>query len=81
MSKKKSVRGTRTEQNLLKAFAGESQAWERYTIFGKVARKEGYEIIADFFDETARNEQRHGKIYFEFLEGGMLEITASYPAG
>lgn len=78
---KKSIRGTRTEQNLLKAFAGESQAWERYTIYGKVARKEGYEVIADFFDETASNEYRHGKIYFEFLEGGPLEITATYPAG
>lgn len=79
--KKKSIRGTRTEQNLLKAFAGESQAWERYTIFAKVARKEGYEVIADFFDETAHNEQHHGKVYFDFLEGGHVEITASYPAG
>lgn len=78
---KKSVRGTRTEQNLLKAFAGESQAWERYTIFAKVARKEGYEVIANFFDETAHNEQYHGKVYFSFLEGGHVEITASYPAG
>lgn len=81
MKTKKSIRGTRTEQNLLKAFAGESQAWQRYTIFGKVARKEGYEVIANFFDDTARNEKHHAKAFFEFLEGGMLEITASYPAG
>lgn len=79
--KKKSVHGTRTEQNLLKAFAGESQAWARYTIFAKVAREEGYEAIADFFDETAKNERHHGKAFFEFLEGGMVEITAAYPTG
>ncbi|WP_294597859.1 rubrerythrin [uncultured Rikenella sp.] len=78
---KKSIRGTRTEQNLLKAFAGESQAWARYTMFAKKARKEGYEVIAKFFDETAANEQQHGKVFFKLLEGGMVEITASYPAG
>ncbi|MCH5306242.1 MAG: rubrerythrin family protein [Rikenella sp.] len=81
MDTKKSIRGTQTEQNLLKAFAGESQAWQRYTIFGKVARKEGYELIGKFFDNTAYNEKHHAKVFFGFLEGGMVEITAAYPAG
>jgi len=77
----KSLKGTRTEQNLLKAFAGESQAKNRYEFFAKQARKEGYEHIAAIFMETAREEQAHAKRYFSFLEGGVVEITASYPAG
>lgn len=76
-----SLKGTRTEQNLLKAFAGESQAKNRYEFFAKQARKEGYEQIAEIFMETAREEQAHAKRYFKFLEGGMVEITATYPAG
>jgi len=77
----KSVKGTRTEQNLLKAFAGESQAKNRYTFFAKVAKEEGYEQMAAFFLETAGHEEIHAKRFFEFLEGGMVEITAAYPAG
>lgn len=77
----KSVKGTKTEQNLLKAFAGESQAKNRYTFFANVAKKEGYEKIAAFFMETAMNEEEHAKMFFKHLEGGMVEITASYPAG
>ena len=76
----KSVKGTRTEQNLLKAFAGESQARTRYTFFASVAKKEGYEQIAGVFTETADQEKEHAKRFFKFLEGGDLEITASYPA-
>ena len=75
----KSVKGTRTEQNLLKAFAGESQARTRYTFFASVAKKEGYEQIAGVFAETADQEKEHAKRFFKFLEGGDLEITASYP--
>lgn len=77
----KSIKGTRTEQNLLKAFAGESQARSRYTFFASVAKKEGYEQIASIFLETAEQEKEHAKRFFKFLEGGMVEITASYPAG
>lgn len=77
----KSIKGTRTEQNLLKAFAGESQAKNRYTFFAKVAKEEGYEQIAGFFLETAGHEEMHAKRFFEYLEGGMVEITAMYPAG
>ncbi len=77
----KSIKGTRTEQNLLKSFAGESQARSRYTFFASVAKKEGYEQIAGVFMETAEQEKEHAKRFFKFLEGGMLEITASYPAG
>ena len=77
----KSIKGTKTEQNLLKAFAGESQARSRYTFFASVAKKEGYEQIAGVFMETAEQEKEHAKRFFKFLEGGMLEITASYPAG
>lgn len=77
----KSIKGTRTEQNLLKAFAGESQARNRYTYFASVAKKEGYEQIAGVFLETAEQEKEHAKRFFKFLEGGMVEITASYPAG
>lgn len=77
----KSIKGTRTEQNLLKAFAGESQARTRYTFFASVAKKEGFEQIAAIFAETAEQEKEHAKKFFKFLEGGMVEITASYPAG
>lgn len=78
---KKSVVGTQTEKNLLASFAGESQARGRYQMFAKQARKEGYEVVAKFFDETAENERQHAKQFFSFLEGGVVEITASYPAG
>lgn len=77
----KTLKGSRTEQNLLKAFAGESQARMRYDYFAKQARKEGLEQIANIFDETSFNERSHAKQFFRFLEGGMVEITASYPAG
>ena len=77
----KSIKGTRTEQNLLKAFAGESQARTRYTFFASQAKKEGFEQIAAIFMETAEQEKEHAKKFFQFLEGGMVEITASYPAG
>ena len=77
----KSVKGTKTEQNLLKAFAGESQARNRYDYFAKVARDEGYEQIAAIFEKTANQEKQHAKRYFKFLEGGAVEITATYPAG
>jgi rubrerythrin len=77
----KSIKGTQTEKNLLKAFAGESQAARRYRIFAKVARKEGYEQIAALFEETATQEDSHSKTFFKYLEGGMVEIMASYPAG
>ena len=77
----KSVKGTRTEQNLLKAFAGESQARSRYTFFASVAKKEGYEQIAGVFLETAEQEKEHAKRFFKFLEGGDATVTASYPAG
>jgi rubrerythrin len=77
----KSIRGTRTEQNLLKAFAGESQARNRYEFFAKQAKKEGYEQIAAIFQKTANQEKEHAKRFFKFLEGGMTEIQASYPAG
>ncbi len=75
------IKGTKTEQNLLKAFAGESQARNRYTLFAGIAKKEGYEQIAALFLETAANELEHAEIFFNYLEGGMVEITASYPAG
>jgi len=77
----KSLKGTKTEQNLLKAFAGESQARNRYEFFASVAKKEGYEQMAAIFMETASQEKEHAKRFFKFLEGGMTEITASYPAG
>ncbi len=77
----KSIKGTETEKNLLKAFAGESQARQRYDMFAKQARKEGLQQIAAIFEETALNEMVHAKTFFRFLEGGMVEITASYPAG
>lgn len=77
----KSIKGTQTEKNLLKAFAGESQAKNRYEFAAKVAKEEGYEQIAAIFMETALQEQQHAKRFFRFLEGGMAEITATYPAG
>jgi rubrerythrin len=77
----KSIKGTRTEKNLLAAFAGESQARTRYTFFAGQAKKEGYVQIQKLFEETADNEKEHAKRFFKFLEGGMVEIKASYPAG
>ena len=77
----KSIKGTQTEKNLLTAFAGESQARNRYTYFAGVARKEGFEQIAEIFTETAENEKEHAKVFFQYLEGGDVEITAAYPAG
>lgn len=77
----KNIQGTQTEQNLLKSFAGESQARNRYTYFSSVARKEGYVQIADIFEETAAQEKEHAKRFYKFLEGGNLEVTACFPAG
>ncbi len=77
----KSVKGTQTEKNLLTSFAGESQARMRYTYFAKTAKKEGYEQISAIFMETAEQEKEHAKRMFKYLEGGMVEITATYPAG
>jgi len=77
----KSLKGTRTEKSLLASFAGESQARNRYTYFASVAREAGYEQISAIFLETADNEKEHAKRFFEFLEGGDVEIKASYPAG
>lgn len=76
-----SIKGTETEKNLLKSFAGESQARTRYTYFASIAKKEGYVQISDIFEETANQEKEHAKRFFKFLEGGDLEITAMYPAG
>lgn len=77
----KSIQGTQTEQNLLKAFAGESQARNRYTLFAQKAREEGYEQISAVFAETADQELAHATRFFKFLQGGMVSITAEYPAG
>ena len=77
----KSVKGTRTEKNLLTSFAGESQARMRYTYFASKAKKEGFEQISAIFTETADQEKEHAERMFKYLEGGMVEITASYPAG
>lgn len=77
----KSIKGSRTEKNLLAAFAGESQARNRYTYFSSVAKKEGFEQISRIFLETAENEKEHAKVFFQYLEGGDVEITAAYPAG
>lgn len=77
----KVFRGSQTEKNLLAAFAGESQARNRYTYFASAARKEGYEQIANIFAETAENEKEHAKVFFKYLQGGEVEITAGYPAG
>jgi len=77
----KSIKGTQTEKNLIAAFAGESQARNRYTYFASAARKEGFEQIANIFAETAENEKEHAKIFFKYLEGGDVEVVAAYPAG
>jgi len=77
----KSIKGSKTEKNLLAAFAGESQARNRYTYFASAARKEGFEQVANIFTETAENEKEHAKVFFKHLEGGDVEITAVYPAG
>lgn len=77
----KSIKGTRTEHNLLASFAGESQARSRYTLFAKKAEEEGYQQIAAVFRETAEQELQHARQFFSLLEGGMVEITAAYPAG
>ncbi len=79
--KTKSIKGTRTEKNLLASFAGESQARNRYTYFASIARKAGYEQIAAIFLETADNEKEHAKRFFKLLKGGDVEIQATYPAG
>lgn len=76
-----SIKGTETEKNLLKSFAGESQARNRYTYFASAAKKEGFVQIADIFEETANQEKEHAKRFFKFLEGGTPEIIACYPAG
>ena len=76
-----SIKGTQTEKNLLTAFAGESQARNRYPFFASVARKEGYEQIANIFMETAGHEKEHAEVFFKYLEGGNVEIAATYPAG
>lgn len=77
----KSVKGTQTEKNLMQSFAGESQARMRYTYYASQAKKEGYEQISAIFTETADQEKEHAKRMFKYLEGGMVEITASFPAG
>ena len=77
----KSVKGTRTEKNLLTAFAGESQARNRYTYFASAAKKEGYEQISAIFTETANQEKEHAKRFFKFLEGGETTVSADFPAG
>jgi len=77
----KNIKGTRTEKNVLAAFAGESQARNRYTYFASQARKAGYEQIANIFIETAENEKEHAKVFFKYLQGGDAEIAAAYPAG
>lgn len=76
-----SLKGTKTEHNLLASFAGESQARNRYSYFSSQAKKEGFEQISWIFADTAENEKEHAKRFFKFLEGGMVEITAAYPAG
>ncbi|UCE62390.1 MAG: rubrerythrin family protein [Phycisphaerales bacterium] len=77
----KSLKGSKTERNLLTAFAGESQARNRYTYFASKAKKEGFVQIADIFEETANHEKEHAKRFFKFLEGGDVEVTAAFPAG
>lgn len=76
-----SIKGTQTEKNLLKAFAGESQARNRYAMFAKAAQKEGFEQVAQIFLATSEQEKEHAKRFFSYLEGGAVEITATYPAG
>jgi rubrerythrin len=77
----KSLKGTQTEKNLLASFAGESQARNRYSYFAGMAKKEGYEQISAVFNETADNEKEHAKVFFGYLQGGDVEISANYPAG
>ena len=77
----KSIKGSKTEKNLLASFAGESQARNRYSYFASQAKKDGYEQISAIFPETADNEKEHAKRFFKFLEGGEVEIVAAYPAG
>ena len=77
----KNLKGTKTEKNLLAAFAGESQARNRYSFFASKAKKEGYEQIAGIFQETADNEKEHAEVFFKHLQGGDVEIIAGYPAG
>lgn len=77
----KDLKGTKTEKNLLAAFAGESQARSRYNFFASQATKEGYRQIAAIFEETAKNEKEHAKVFFKYLEGGEVEISAAFPAG
>lgn len=77
----KTLKGTKTEKNLLASFAGESQARMRYTYFASKAKKEGYEQISAIFTETADNEKEHAEVFFKYLEGGDVQISASYPAG
>lgn len=77
----KSIKGSQTEKNLLASFAGESQARNRYTFFASAAKKECFEQISRIFLETAENEKEHAKVFFKYLEGGAVEITAAYPAG
>ena len=77
----KSLKGTQTEKNIMAAFAGESQARNRYTFFASAAKKEGFIQISDMFTETAEQEKEHGKRLFKFFEGGEVEITAAFPAG
>lgn len=77
----KNLKGSETEKNLLKAFAGESQARNKYAYFASAAKKEGYEQISAIFLETAENEKEHAKVFFNYLKGGKVEITAAYPAG
>ena len=81
MERVASIKGTRTEQNLLKAFAGESQARNRYTMYAAIAKDEGYQQIGAIFEETAEHERQHAKRFFKHLQGGAVEITATYPAG
>jgi rubrerythrin len=78
---KMELKGSKTEKNLLAAFAGESQARNRYTYFASAAKKEGYEQISAIFLETAENEREHAKLFFSLLKGGDAEIMAAYPAG
>ena len=75
------LKGSKTEKNLLKAFAGESQARNRYTFFASVAKKDGFEQISAIFHETAENEKEHAEVFFKYLDGGEVEIEAGYPAG
>ncbi|MCG2711679.1 MAG: rubrerythrin family protein [Candidatus Omnitrophica bacterium] len=77
----KSIKGTKTEKNLLVSFAGESQARNRYTYFASAAKKEGYMQICNIFSETAENEKEHAKVFFKYLEGGEVDVVAAYPAG